>query len=257
MLKPPTPRPPEIATAVTAPVENALPETPVPDIATLQKRVETLEQRADTAPAAAPASAAPSADLTANVATLADTVKTLQTQVAQIDKDTRKTIASTFAFWDMREAARRGESFALQLAALRTAAADDASVAEQIGKLESYAAAGAPTILQLRDDLLHAEATLAIPETASENATLWDHIKAVASRLVSVHPLHDVLFAPLEHALEKNDLVAAQEAFKLLPLDRQQKLDAWQQQLAARIAVDDALRDLATHYATPVPGNAP
>jgi hypothetical protein len=221
------------------------------DIAALQKRVTALEARIDMQselPAAQPAAtAAQPTPVNADVAALGDTVKNLQTEVAQLQGQAQKSLAAAFAFWDLRDAVNRGQAFAPQLAALRNAAGGDASVTEPASRLDAYAATGVPSLAQLHDMLLAQEPAATAPPLP-ETPSLGDRAKSILRNLVSVHPLHDAQFAALENALDAGDAAATAEAFRALPAEAQQHLAAWQEKLTARLEADQALRALQAHF---------
>jgi uroporphyrinogen-III synthase len=232
-----------------------------PDVFALQRRVQELETRMNalretppetsTPPGPAPSTNSASAsDITA----LTEDVKNLQTQVTQSQNmqqyQTRKNIAAAFAFWDLREAAQKDRPFADQLATLRMTTSDDAAITAPAAKLGSYAATGVPTLAQVRSQLTSEEAAVTSPP-ATDTSNWWEHIKSVMQNMVSVHPLHNPQFAALENALDADDEAAALDAFTALPQEAQQHLTGWHDRLRARLTVDDALREINTHFTAP------
>ncbi|MGB9153409.1 MAG: uroporphyrinogen-III synthase [Alphaproteobacteria bacterium] len=233
---------------------------PAPDIAALEQRITVLETRVASLteiPAATPPAATNEA--------LADTVKNLQAQIALMQnqgKDSqqsaRKLMASAFAFWDLREAAKNGRPFAAPLATLRAASGDNAAITGSISKLEPYATTPPPTMPQLRETLTAQETSLPAPTPLETPPSLWERVKTIMQPLVSVHPVHNPQFAGLETALDSGDAQAALENFKPLPDEAQKRLAAWHATLEARAAVDDTLRILGSTFTAPaVQENAP
>lgn len=234
-----------------------------PDNAALEQRVAALE-RQFAALAEIPAVAPTTTATGANDATATNTIKNLESQIAQLQnqgkdgqRSTRKLISFAFAFWDMREAAENGRSFATQLAALRAASVNDAAMAEQIAKLEPYAANPPPTLPQLRGTLAAQEAAIPTRSVPGDETSLWNRIAALFRPLISVHPLHNPGLVPLEKALDSGDAQAASDMFKALPADTQTKLSAWQADLEARNLIDAALRAMAASFTSAPAENAP
>jgi len=220
------------------------------NIDALEDRVRMLESRLD-------AQQAQPATVQDSDAALADTVKNLQAQVAQLQsaqkadgQNAQAWVAAAFAFWDLRNAVNQGRGFAPQLAALHDASEHDAVANAQMGILFSYTA-GVPTLAQLHDELAAHEPAVEISDDQSD-APVWQNcIKKILGHLVSVHALHQPQFDALENALAGGDDSAALSAFNALPEDAKQKLSGWQAKLQSRIAVDDALHIMAVHFASP------
>ena len=146
-------------------------------LATLEGRVQTLEERpaGHEAPAPAPVAAAlvpvapvaSSTDVTrmqGDLASLSTSLSALQTEVKQIEgasaqaaETTRALLAEALAFMQLRDAAEAGRGFSQELAAMRAAAASDAAVQEPLARLAPYAASGAPTIVALGSELTDLE----------------------------------------------------------------------------------------------------
>ncbi|MDE1900652.1 MAG: hypothetical protein KGI37_03275 [Alphaproteobacteria bacterium] len=229
-------------------------------IAALEDRVRMLEART-----AAPVQPAAGNDGTAANA-LADTVKTLQAQVAQLQgesrnrqRQTRQWVAAALAFWDLRQTVDAGAPFATRLAAFDDAvkagsAANAPDIDTQTAILFSHTA-GVATAAQLRADLMAHEPAIANAPVAdaADQASSWrEEWKARAldalSRLISVRPVHNAAFDAVEDALARGDAAAAQSAFTRLPDDAQKDLASWDAQLQERVAVDAALNRLATDF---------
>jgi uroporphyrinogen-III synthase len=232
------------------------PTAPESDLALLQQRVQILEARLDTqneVTAAAPQAPTAAAD-TAEITALTESVKNLQSQLAQMRGETQKTIAAALAFWNLREAAKSDHGFAAALDTLRSVTISDVTISdvtisEQAARLDPYAATGMPTWPQLRESLAAEEASIDDTAGDAETATgWWTRIKSVLRHLVSVHPAHNLAFTPIESDLDSGDGPAALEAFKALPFDAQQHLAAWHEKLQGRTTIDDALQKLSAAF---------
>lgn len=230
-------------------------------IAALEDRVRMLEART-AAPVQQPAAGNDGAAANA----LADTIKTLQAQVAQLQgesrnrqRQTQQWVAAALAFWDLRQTVDAGAPFAARLAAFDDAvkagsAANAPDIDTQTAILFSHTA-GVATAAQLRADLMaHEPAIMGAPVTdAADQAPSWrEEWKTRAldalSRLISVRPLHNAAFDAVEDALAQGDAGAAQSAFARLPDDAQKDLASWDAQFQERVAVDAALNRLATDF---------
>jgi hypothetical protein len=240
----------------------------------LDRRVKALESRANASNAsgASPSTAAPAAPEdakadTAGAASLARVqgdlialsaaMSALQTEVkatgvtaAETREASAAQIASVVAYMQLREAEAAGRPFIDELTLLRVAARSDSAMQTLAAKLDPYAAAGAPALAALRDELIAREpvVTVAVAKGAAQN--WWQRILAELQGLVSVRPLHggegDAL-ARLEASLGKGS-AAALEAFKELPADAQHSLADWQARLEARQHVDEAVAAIAARF---------
>jgi hypothetical protein len=136
---------------------------------------------------------------------------------------------------------------AVSLAALRAAAKDDAVIAEQVAKLETYKD-GIPALTQLCSDLAAQETRIAAPDTSDADHTIQGRLQKIMRPLISVHALHDPQFADLEKALDAHDAAAALAAFDALSDGTKQSLSACGAQLQARAAIDEALAIIDAHF---------
>jgi len=195
--------------------------------------------------------------LTTTDTTSAETIKNLQAQIValqnqnnQSQPSARKWVAAAVAFWDLRDAAKNGHSFAPQLATLRASADDDVNLLEQARKLEPYADEKILTFMQLLEKLQKEEATLS-PSVEETNQSFWGRLKIVFRPLISVHPLHDTSYIALEKSLDDEDGARALETFKDLSLATQTKLSLWHTELEKRVALDAALHELTALFTAP------
>ncbi|MFA5041618.1 MAG: hypothetical protein WC464_08305 [Bdellovibrionales bacterium] len=225
-------------------------------IDTLEERVEALEKRlAEEAAAELLA--------TTNGTSLNEEIKTLKAEVETKEAKSHQTahdfIAAAFSFWDLREAAKTGRPFTVQLAALRAAGKKDAKLAELSDKLEIYAASPTPTWTQLREALKAQEKTAPPAPVSETDPVSWKmRIESAMKALISVRPLHDKRFDALNKALDADDRAAAIEAANALPEEVRKAINPWQADLERRIALDDVLRTLTVYFTTPSPeGTAP
>jgi hypothetical protein len=175
----------------------------------------------------------------------------VESKEVQDQQTAQKVIATAFAFWDLREAAKEGRSFAPQLTALRTASVNSPATTELIARLEPYALEGAPTLSHLREALTAEEKAVPAPVVENATASFGARIMVALRPFVTVRPLHDVRFSDLEKALDSGNTLAALEAVKALPLDVQKSLAAWKTKLEARSAIDDAFLALSARSVTP------
>ncbi len=230
------------------------PQPPPANTALLEKRIANLETKLNTLteiPAPVPADPA-----------LADTVRNLQNEVAQIQSVSTQNqqaahqwVAAAFAFWDLREAAHAGRPFTAPFATLRKMS-NNPVVAEQAVLLESFAASPPPPLAQLKEELMTSEASITAP-TVTQAAPTWrDKIKAALGTLVVVHPLHNPSFADVEKALDSGTAQDALDAFRFLPEDTQHQLTDWKSKLEARVAVDNAVAALGISFTAPAPTEA-
>ena len=186
----------------------------------IDQRLAAVEKQLGTAvPAQATGAPIPLGPLTEEVDKLKAQVENKDSQGQMV---AQKFVAEAFAFWDLREAVRGGQSFAPQLATLRTAAAGNAEILDLAAKLDPFALLPPLTIAQLRDSF----ATEAKAATASstEPVTFLDRLKAMFAPLISVRALHDARFAAVEKTLDSGDAEAALEAVRALPHDLQKGL---------------------------------
>ena len=131
---------------------------------------------------------------------------------------------------------------------------EDAALLPRLDKLAPYATAPPPSLPQLGDDLIRQESSL--PAEAGggvEPNSLRLRIETALRHLISVRPLHDPRFSPLEAALQAQDAAQAQTAFQALPEAFQKNLGAWQEKFKARLALEKTLQDVAAALTEPSP----
>jgi hypothetical protein len=226
----------DLQQGILVPVEQKLSKTEM-----LEQRLDVLEKRAaETAGGAASLNNAGDKPQAGN-------------KGASSNQATRDFIAAAFSFWDLREAAKTGRSFTLQLAALRATSGGDAKLSELAAKLEPYAAGTTPTLAHLREKLSAEEKAAPAPVVENEAPSLKSRVKSALEPLISVRPLHDARFADLEKALDAGDAAAALEAVKALPEEARKNIGAWQAELEARKTLDDTLQTLTVYFTTSSP----
>ena len=220
-------------------------------IQALDARVTELDHRLGTMSAAVvPSETADSAASVAinalqkDVAVLTETVRLAQAQRQQTP------MAAMFAYIHLREAAMAGYGFADELTALRAVAPPDLS----LDALTPHAAQGVPTIAMLRETLGAQESTALRATETAEAQTGWQRAWVAIKGLVTVRALHggeSDRFVAVETALAKGDVAAARTAFDALAPEAQTILAVWRAQLDARVALNDALRQIAVQLAAP------
>jgi hypothetical protein len=214
-------------------------------------KLVALEQRLDMLEAQLSKVLPPGGDLTPPNEEVKKPKTPAENKEAQDQQTTQKLIASAFAYWDLREAAKTGHSFAPQLAALRAATVNSPATSDLITRLEPYALEGALTLPQLREALRAEERTAPLPVAENAPTSFGARVKTALQPFVSIRPLRDERFANLEKAFDSGSAPAALEAVKALPENLQQHLALWRAKLEARIAVDDAFLVLSARIITP------
>jgi uroporphyrinogen-III synthase len=225
------------------------------NIDVLEDRVRMLEsaQKAEATTVVAP-------ENNAAVSGLAENVRNLQAQVAQLQdarahdkQNTQKDIAAAFAFWNLRSAVDDGRRYAAPLGALQSSFDDtlknDPAVTESLTVLFT-SATGVETYNQLHDEVAAHEPAL---DTVSDaDISGWvTHISRIMHSLISIRPSHSPAFDNLENGLANSDGQSASTAFDSLPVEARTALSTWHEKLKARVAVDDAMRTLAAKLAIP------
>jgi hypothetical protein len=121
---------------------------------------------------------------------LQNEVKETRSHAQHSQQATQSTLASAIAYIQLRSVALSDQPFTAELSAMRDASPDDTDFQKALGKLEPYAASGAPTASQLRDDLMSLEssASAAIDKQAAQN--WWEKFVAELKGLVSVRHIH-------------------------------------------------------------------
>lgn len=148
---------------------------------------------------------------------------------------------------NLKRAVERGQGFASELEAVRTASGGKL----QLGALDRYKADGVPTLAVLQaDGRLALDAALdagRVPETAS----VWDRLMAGAKSVVRVRKMEpssdetsaEALVARIEAALAAGRLGAVlQDVGKLSPA-AQATLAGWRDKVAARVSIEDAIAE--------------
>ncbi len=227
------------------------------EVEELKQRVEALERQFNALVQLAPAQQAAS-----NAIPIDQELKQLKEMVQGVEgRETlaaHKVVAAAFAFWDLRDEARRGAAFDVELAALREAS-DDPKVEELASRLAPYAAGGTATLAQLREDLKSVQKNAPPPpSSASETSSIIAKIKGFLAPLISVKPSRDMRFSEIERALQTGDASHALEAVKALPPELQASADSLQKRMEARADLDATLKTLSMHFmSVPSPRSTP
>lgn len=250
---------------------------------TLEDRANALDARIENMPGATEQSSVRAlspndlAHMQNDLAQLGSVVGNLQDQMKQngmANHNLAQTaLTKMVAFVQLRDAVASDHGFAHELEVMRAAAKDDPGLKEPLDKLTSYAEKGAPNIILLREQLTEQTSATEVATAKAAAQTWWERILAEFRGLVLIRPLHsdgaeeaglEQVKTPLAH----DDLDAALDAMKNLPLEAQQVLADWRKQAEARLAITDSMRAIADHLAaggdtapapasTPVPAPAP
>jgi hypothetical protein len=232
----------------------------------LDERVNALSSSATAAPATSeiptPNTSAKSASdiarLQSDLVSFSSALSALQNEVKEsgshvqhAQQVTQSTVASAIAYIQLRSTALTNQPFTADLAALRNASPNDADFQKALGQMEPYAATGAETAGELRDDLISLEASASQAMDQSKAQNWWEKFVAELKGLVSVRRLHGGAtdaFGAMETDLAKNDLAAALENIKNLPTEAQNVLSDWRGKVEARRTINEALHNLADHF---------
>ncbi len=221
----------------------------------LEQRIGDVEKRLDDLSSQPPPSFGDAAQIN-------EEIKTLKALIEAKDVKNHRTpqdfVAAAFAFWDLREAAKTGKPFSLQLAALRSISKGDAKLSAFVDRLAPFAVAVPPTWNQLLVRLKAEEKNAPLPAAETETDSFKARALATLKSLITVRPLGDPRFTPLEKALDAADAVAATEALNALPPDARSALELWAADLKLRAELDETLQLLTVYFSTlSQEGNAP
>jgi hypothetical protein len=183
-------------------------------------------------------------------------VKAVNDHVSKTQQTAQTSLASTIAYIQLRDAALTGQSFTAELNAMRDAAHNDNAEQDILGKLELYAAQGAPTLQVLREQLMPLE-TPALQAIDKKTAQSWWQKFLVELRgLVSIRAIHGGgsgdAFTTTESALDRGDIAAALNALQTLPPESQDVLADWRNKAEARMHINESLHALADHLTASV-----
>jgi hypothetical protein len=231
------------------------------EIEGVKQRVDALERQFNAmvqSPVQAPQPVPESGAVAEDVKKLRELVESREAVEQQAIK---KGIAAAFSFWDLREEARAGRDFSLQLSALRAAGTGDAALSELVARLGPYSNGGTLTLPQLREIFLE-DAKAAPAATPLDATSFWARVKAALQPLISIRRVNDPRWSAILQALAAGDLPQAVEAAKVLPEELRTHFAPWVTRAQARIELDTTLKALASYFTTaapaePVQENAP
>ena len=176
-------------------------------------------------------------------------VKRTGAAAMQRQQAAQSSMAAAIAFIQLRSAAEAGRGFASELAAVKSAAPEDAKFREVLARLEPYAAKGAPKLMRLREEFITLESSVSVAVSRSTAQNWWGRLVSEMKGLISIRPLHGGgamdNSTTAEDALSSGDLPAALVAIGSLPPEAQDVLKNWRAKAEARAAVDADLHDLS------------
>jgi hypothetical protein len=151
----------------------------------------------------------------------------------------------------LREGVRLGRPFQGELNALRVLVVGNPSLAEPLGELAPYAARGAPTVAELRDQLNDLAPQIVASGDIDENSGWWQRTWHRLRGLVVVRrvgvvpgPSVEAVVARAEAALRAEDLPTAVEELAELVGPPAQLVTEWLGRARTRLAVEEVMREL-------------
>ena len=236
-----------------AQIESALDQR----IAALSKAVDDLRAQSSSATQTESQSAERQAvsDLDARLAALAEQIKLLQSHAAQAEltqqqktAETARDTAFALGVAELDGAARAGRPFAASLTALRRLAPDPAT-ADLLEPLEPLAAAGVPTIGQLKRDWPDTARRAKAAQVASEYDGWLGRVMAVLESAITIRRVGggvtgddaEALLARAGARLDSDDLGGAVAILAGLPAPAAREAKPWLERARARLAAEAAL----------------
>jgi len=194
-------------------------------------------------------------DLDARLAALAEQIKLLQSHAAQAEltqqqktAETARDTAFALGVAELDGAARAGRPFAANLTALRRLAPDPAT-ADLLEPLEPLAAAGVPTIGQLKRDWPDTARRAKAAQVASEYDGWLGRVMAVLESAITIRRVGggvtgddaEALLARAGARLDSDDLGGAVAILAGLPAPAAREAKPWLERARARLAAEAAL----------------
>lgn len=189
--------------------------------------------------------------LSSALSALQNEVKESGTHMQHAQLATQNAVSSAIAYIQLRSIALTDQPYTYELTSLRDASPDDADFRKAMGRLDIYASTGAPTIQELRDDLIAQEASASQAVTQHNAQNWWQKLLAELEGLVTIRHIHGGptdAFSAMENDLAKNDLGQALTDMKNLPPEAQDHLKDWAAKAEARRSINDALHSLSDYF---------
>lgn len=163
----------------------------------------------------------------------------------------QRAVAAALTFSALKEDAQNGRGFEERLTTLRALMADNPKVLDLASTMEPFAKEPPLTVAQLTEAFRIEEKNARHLPESTEKTSWLDRIKNILRPLISVTRVNSERFAPVREALERSKARAALDAVKALSEDVAQGLGPWKEKLEARVALDDAVHEMAAVLMTP------
>jgi len=213
----------------------------------MSAQVGALRDRIDTDAKAATRNNEQETALKERIAALESAAKAAQQEAARnAGSDSAARIA--LAAIGLRDAALRGEPYAMRLAALKAAGVGTS----QLAPLEPFANTGIPTEAKLAKDLTALVPRMAEAAGAKADSGFFERLQANAGKLVRVRPVNapagddeGAVLARIEIEAARNNANGAQAEIARLPEAARAIAEPWSRVVAARRAAIAAAQKLA------------
>lgn len=238
--------------------------TLAPRVQTLEEQIRTTNERIDrlteqlnkmepTGVALVESSGTPSNDA---VAALKNDIASLTASVTSARQATQAQVASLITFTQLRIASQGNAPFSQEWQAMVKASNGDLPLNEALRQLEPLAAKGAPTALELADelDMLTLETESALQRAGAKN--WWERIVAELKSLISVRStsstaMDDDPVAALRRDVISGKMDTAIEKLNAMPPEAREVLKDWRAKAETRRDVNAALDRIAGRLASP------